>query len=227
MLARNSESFERERRFVADASHEIRTPLAVIRTELETALLAGQLPSETRSALTAAHAECLRLVRLADDLLVLARVADGHLPLRLCDVELRSAVTSVRDLYADNAAEQGRFIAIDIPPDLVVRADPDRLRQLITNLMDNALRHGSGVITASAQPVVDGAELTILDQGPGLSAEFADRAFERFSRGESFRPREGAGLGLSLVSTIAHAHGGRAWVTTSTPRTVRVWLPGA
>ncbi len=226
MLARNSESFERERRFVADASHEIRTPLAVIRTELEAALYAGHLPPEARAALVAAHDECLRLGRLADDLLVLARVADGHLPLRPRNLDLGNAIAAVRDLFADSAAEQGRFVAIEIPPGLSVMADPDRLRQLITNLMDNALRHGSGSITATAQPVEGGAQLTIVDQGPGLADAYADHAFERFSRGNTSRPRQGAGLGLSLVSAIAEAHGGRAWVSTSAPRSVRVWLPG-
>lgn len=224
MLGRLRDAFERERRFVADASHEIRTPLAAIRLELEGALQRDDLPDAAREAIAAAHAECLRLARLADDLLVLARLDDGRLPLRIAAVDARAAVDRVRAITIDTAAARDRSIANDVPDDLTVSADPDRLGQVLTNLLDNAVRHGDGRISVSARHVDRGVELTVADEGDGLPRAVAVHAFERFSRGEPGRTGDGAGLGLALVAAIACAHGGRAWVAEQ-PTRVSVWLP--
>ncbi len=225
MLGRIRESFERERRFVADASHELRTPLAVMRTELDGALLTRSAEPDVRVALLAVRSECDRLTRLADDLLVLARLDNGRLPLRTTNVQISALFDMVRDRYADLAAESGRFIALEAPSCTSVQADPDRLRQVLSNLLDNAIRHGEGEIALRAAELSDGVDITISDQGPGFPASFTDLAFERFSRADPTRGDTGAGLGLALVQAIAVAHGGRVWISCNAGTTVHLWLP--
>ena len=115
MLTRIREAFERERRFVADASHELRTPLAVMRTEIDGALLRRPAEPDVRLALLAVRSECSRLTRLSDDLLVLARLDEGRLPIHATVGELSGLFGLIRDHYADLAAEASRFIVIDVP----------------------------------------------------------------------------------------------------------------
>lgn len=225
MLARIRDAFERERRFVADASHELRTPLAVMRTEIDGALLRRPAEPDVRLALLAVRSECTRLTRLADDLLVLARLDEGRLPMHTTVVELSGLFELIRDQYADLAAEAGRFIVIDVPQKVAVYADPDRLRQVLINLVDNAIRHGKGEITLRAWPVADGVEINVSDQGRGFPDGFAERAFDRFSRADSTRGDAGAGLGLALVKAIAVAHGGRVWISSKASTAVHLWLP--
>ncbi len=224
MLERLREGLERERRFSADASHEIRTPLAVIRTELE-GVLRGPVAGDTRAAIEAAHDEVLRLGRLAEDLLVLARLEDGEAPVRRRDVDLRPILDSVRAQYADRAAGEGRFVALEAPVTLPVSVDPDRIRQLLVNLLDNAVRHGEGTVTITAVDDPGAVELSVSDEGPGFPDDYAAVAFQRFARPEAARGN-GAGLGLSLVAAIAEAHGGRAWLGPGGAE-VRVRLPVA
>lgn len=223
MLERLREGLDRERRFTADASHEIRTPLAVIRTELEAALRSADV-GDAREAIEAAHRESRRLSRLADDLLVLARLDDGRMPLRPVPVEIAPLLGTVRDAYADQAAREGRYVDVRVDPGLTVVADPDRMRQLLTNLVDNALRHGTGTVTLTAETAADEVELAVLDEGAGFAPELVGHAFLPFSRGSTTRA-DGAGLGLALVQAIAEAHGGHAWLVGD-PAGVRVRLPG-
>jgi two-component system, OmpR family, sensor kinase len=225
MLGRIRESFEREGRFVADASHELRTPLAVMRTELDGALLTRSAEPDVRVALLAVRSECDRLTRLADDLLVLARYDNGRLPLRITNVQISALFDMVRDRYADLAAESGRFIALEAPSGTSVQADPDRLRQVLNNLLDNAIRHGDGDIALRVAELPDGVDITVSDQGPGFPVGFRNLAFERFSRADLTRGDTGAGLGLALVQAIAVAHGGRAWISGTNGTTVHLWLP--
>jgi signal transduction histidine kinase len=185
MLARLRDSFERERHFVADASHELRTPLAVMQTELDGALLMRPAEPEVRVGLLAVMSECARFTRLADDLLVLARLDKGRLPLRTTRVDVSALLARVRDYYADLTAEQGRFIVLDVSQAVSVQADPDRIRQVLINLLDNAIRHGEGEIALRASPAGDGVEIVVSDQGRGFPTCFTDRAFERFSRADS------------------------------------------
>ena len=227
MLDRLRDALEREWRFVADASHELRTPLAVMKTELEVALYAHWIQPDVRAALRAAAAECDRLTRLAGDLLVLARVDDGRLPLRLEQVNLRDLLSDVRDQYADAAAESGRYIDIDVPDTVVASGDTDRLRQVVSNLVDNAIRHGEGEVAVRAGRLDDGVEIVVTDQGEGFPESFIERAFERFSRADTSRGGEGAGLGLALVNTIVVAHGGRVWIDDDILAGVHLWLPWA
>jgi signal transduction histidine kinase len=228
MLDRMRRSFERERRFVADAGHELRTPVAVIRAELEGMLRAGGHDPEVREALVAALEECDHLAQVAEDLLVLGRAAEGELPIRPVPIEVVPLLEGVRARFADRARERRREIRLDAANGLSVEADELRLRQALGNLVDNALRHGGGDIELRSRRSGGdgGVELEVADAGPGFAPELAGRAFERFARGDTARTRGGTGLGLAIVRAIAEAHGGRAEIVDGGPgATVRLWLP--
>ena len=222
MLARLEESFDRERRFVADASHELRTPLAVLKTELEAALRTD-LPAEARASLTAGVEEVDQLAQLADDLLLLARSADGQVPVRAERVDVGELLVQAQQRFADRAGQAGRTLTVAATDGLAARADPLRLRQAIGNLVDNALRHGGGEVRLQARADGDQVVIEVGDDGPGFPDDLVPRAFERFTRGDDARTRGGAGLGLAIVAAIADAHGGAvaidgATVSLSLPR---------
>src|SRR5439155_14979406 len=151
MLDRLRRSFERERRFVADASHELRTPVAVIKTELEGALRSGDFGPEVRESLVAAVEECDHLAQLAEDLLVIARASEGELPVQREELQIRPLLEGVRERFVDRAEQQGRRIRIDADDDRRLSADPLRLRQALGNLVDNALRHGDGQVVLASR----------------------------------------------------------------------------
>ncbi len=144
MLDRLEEGLARERRFVADASHELRTPLASLRTELELALRRPRSQEELTFALHSAAEEVERLVRLAEDLLVLARADDGRLPLRLERHSVREVLDAVAGRFDSRAAASGRALEVVVQEDSTFTGDRLRLEQALGNLVDNALRHGSG-----------------------------------------------------------------------------------
>lgn len=224
MLARLEESFERERRFVMDASHELRTPLTVLKTELENALRSGDDGADLHESLVAALEETDTLAQLADDLLVIARAADGRLPVRREEVEVGELLERTRQRFADRAREHGRRIDVHCPGSLTASLDPLRARQALGNLVDNALRHGAGDIDLSARRSGDAVEIDVSDAGAGFCAELAPRAFERFARGEGARTRSGAGLGLAIVGAIAEAHDGTAAIVNGSSRGATVRL---
>ena len=227
MLARLEASFERERRFLADASHELRTPLAIVKAELEAALRNGRDAGALRESLHAALEETDHLAHLAEDLLLIARADEGRLSLRREDIEIRELLERTRDRFADRAAEQGRAIHVDAPGELRASMDPLRGRQALGNLVDNALRHATGDIGLSAHRDGGAVEIDVSDEGPGFSAERTRRAFERFARDGTSGSRAGAGLGLPIVRAIAEAHGGTATTVEgeSAGATVRLRVP--
>jgi signal transduction histidine kinase len=228
MLDRMRDSFERERRFVADASHELRTPVAVIKTELEGALRAGGHDPPVREALVAAVEECDHLAQLAEDLLVLARSGDGRLPVRPSELAAAELLEGVRQRFGDRARARAREIKVENADGLRLVADELRLRQALGNLVDNALRYGDGDVVLRSRAVGDAAELEVADSGRGFPPELQDRAFERFTRGDSARTRGGTGLGLAIVRAIAEAHGGSASIVSDAPgATVRISLPAS
>ena len=225
MLARLEASFARERRFVADASHELRTPLAILGAELELALRAGRSPADMHAALVSANEETLRMSRLAEDLLVIARADDGRLPVRLEAVELDEVVAQTVAQFRQRAADTARELsAAPTCEPIRVRADPARLRQALGNLAENALRHGGGAIVVSARLSDGSAILAVRDHGPGLADRFADVAFERFTRADGARGDGGAGLGLAIVAAIAVAHGGTAGARNAPGGGAEVWI---
>ena len=172
-------------------------------------------------AISSAIEEVDRLSQLAEDLLVVARSQEGELPVRREALQVRPLLEGVRDRFADRASRAGRAILVE-DGDVTISADPLRLRQALGNLVDNALRHGAGDVVLRAAADDGGVALEVSDGGTGFAPDIADRAFERFARGDRARTRGGTGLGLAIVRAIAEAHGGRATLEGST---VRVWMP--
>ena len=224
MLARLEAAFARERTFVSDASHELRTPLSILKAELELAVREGRSPEELRAALESAAEETDRLVRLAEDLLVIARLGHGRLPLRPGEVDANDLLTAVAERFEARARATGRSVRVIESEPTVVRGDRVRLEQALGNLVDNALRHGAGEVLLAARPGDGGIELHVTDAGPGLAPEFLDHAFERFTRGNGARSRGGAGLGLAIVAAIAASHGGSARVANLEGGGADAWM---
>jgi signal transduction histidine kinase len=212
MLARLEQSRDRERAFVSDASHELRTPLAVLKTEVEVALRTDNPPEALRAALRVAGEEADRLIQLAQDLLLVARSDSGRMDLDRRQVSARALLEDVERRFRVRARESGRELAIDAADDAALSVDVPRVEQALSNLIENALRHGDGTIRLRAHAQQSHVELHVLDDGPGLPAAFLPRAFERFSRANSGRTGQGSGLGLAIVQLIATAHGGEAGV---------------
>ncbi len=209
LLARLEEAFRKEARFLDQASHELRTPLAVLKMELDLAVAEAKDPRELREALLNASAEADRLVRLAEDLLVLARLRDGRLPVRRTPVDMRELVGSVCAAHERLANVAGARIEWTATSDVVL-LDPSRVRQAIEDLLDNAVRHGGVQIEVSANMFDGGVEIVVRDRGPGFPPEMLERPLEPFSRRASQEGdrMDGPGLGLSIVRAVAEAHGG-------------------
>ncbi len=210
MLDRLEEGLARERRFVADASHELRTPLASLRTELELALRRPRSHEELTVALRSASEEVERLVRLAEDLLVLARADDGRLPLSVDRHTVREILDAVAGRFDTRAGTAGRRLEVSARDDEVFTGDRVRLEQALGNLVDNALRHGAGTVRLGGEVENGAVTLRVSDAGDGFPPDFLPHAFERFSRVDVARSGGGAGLGLAIVDAIARAHGGSA-----------------
>jgi heavy metal sensor kinase len=213
MLARLEAALERERTLVSNASHELRTPLALMKTEIELALAEPESAPELAAALRSAGEETDRLSQLADDLLLLARVDSGTLPLRRARIEVADVLDAIAMRFRRRADDAGRAIEVVVPDGLTVLADRRRLEQALGNLVENALRYGRGTVRLEAIERNAFLELHVSDEGGGFPPDFLPRAFERFSRGDGSRDGAGTGLGLAIVAAIADAHGGRA--TTS------------
>ncbi len=228
MLDRLTEAFAGQRAFVADASHELRTPLTVMRGQLE--VLAAQdrpSPEELRRVEALVQAEIARVSRLVDDLLLLARSEQAEF-LRLAPFELRPFVEQLWD--GMSLLAQRRFEIEGEVPDGVLTADPDRLAQALRNLVGNAIEHtepGTGLVRLRVLPLGSGRlRLLVEDDGPGIPSEQRERVFDRFHRTDAARDRAsgGAGLGLSIVRAIAHAHGGEIGVGSSPEGGARIEL---
>jgi two-component system, OmpR family, sensor kinase len=224
MLGRLEAALERERSFVDDASHELRTPLALHKTELELALRYATTPEEMRAALASAVVEVDRLIALAEDLLVLARSAEGKLALQLRRVRVAELLADVRERFTARASEAGRSLVVEPVNGLAVEGDRLRLERALTILIENAFQHGRGEITVRASEVGSGVEIHVEDAGPGFPPDFTERAFERFTRGDPARGGEGTGLGLAIVDAIARAHRGSAHAANRDGRGADVWI---
>jgi two-component system OmpR family sensor kinase len=212
LLARLERARERERAFVADASHELRTPLSILKTEVEVALRRENPPEVLRAALGVAGEEADRLTQLAEDLLLVARSDAGRMELDRGQVNARRLLEDVERRFRIRARQSGRPVTLAAGDDAVLTVDVARVEQALTNLVDNALRHGAGAVTLRTETADGHVELHVLDEGPGLPPAFIPHAFERFSRGQPGRTGRGGGLGLAIVAVVAAAHGGQAEV---------------
>ena len=213
-FAERTESNQRLRRFVADASHELRTPLTSIRGYSEMLRRgASDSPTDSEQARRRIEEESIRMTGLVDDMLVLARLGQGR-PLEKEPVDLKAiAIDAVAD--ARVVAPQ-RQITLNANGTVTVNGDDTRLRQVMGNLVRNALVHtpASSPIEVSVAAGDDTATMSVADHGPGLAPEDVDRIFEPFYRADPSRSRDsgGAGLGLSIVSAVVTAHGGKVHV---------------
>jgi two-component system OmpR family sensor kinase len=224
MLARLAAALAHERAFVADASHELRTPLAILKMELELALRHGRSRGELEDAVRTAAEETDRLVRIAEDLLVISRSEQRRLPVAVESSDVAELFATVVQRFAHRSDQLGYALEAEAPHGLRVPADRLRLEQALGNLVDNALRHGRGPVRLVARERLGKVELHVLDRGAGFAPGFVGRAFERFSRADDSRGSGGTGLGLAVVASIAAAHGGSAEATNRPEGGADVWL---
>ena len=204
---------ENRRRLLADVSHELRTPLTIIQGEADIALRGREkTPEVYREALEKSREAAKHTARLVDDLLFVARREAGEARLRLEAVDLARLLPEVIDDHRALADGRGGgitfFSAVDAA---LVRGDCDRIRQVVVILMDNALRYGDSRVEVALRAAPGGFAVAVADDGPGMTEEEQERAFERFFRGSNAasRYREGSGLGLPVAKAIVEAHGGQ------------------
>lgn len=205
---------ELRRNMVADIAHELRTPLSVMRGNLE-AILDGVFEPDKQN-ITSIHKETVLLGRLVDDLQELALAEAGQLKIEKEPTDLSSLIERAAGGVRPKAAQSDITIAKHLPTDLPqVEVDPQRIGQVLFNLLDNALRHSpkGGAVTIRARGLDDAVQVDVVDQGPGLAPDELDLVFERFYRGDKARSRTtgGAGLGLAIVKQLVEAHGGEVW----------------
>ncbi|MEV4064921.1 sensor histidine kinase [Nonomuraea dietziae] len=193
-LDRLETAVERHKRFVADAAHELRSPIATLRARLELAP-----PTEDT---TEALADLARLQALAGDLLLLARLDAGE-PLRTEELDLGQVA-------AEESARPGKSVVMDIRPDVVINGSRGHLSRLVVNLVDNAVRHAATTVEVRVYEKDGEAVLEVLDDGPGIPHEHREAVFDRFTRLDEARARDGGGVGLGLpiARDIATLHGG-------------------
>lgn len=226
LLARVEAGVQRQHRLIADASHELRTPLSQLLLQVDLLLSRERSPEELRAALEGLREDAQRLVRLANDLLLLARADEGELALRLEPVPVADVVADAARRFEETARREGRSIAIDVAPGLEAEADRDRLAQALDNLFANALQHGEGTVTVAAAATATGVAIEVRDEGSGFAGGFAEHAFDRFTTASTGRSGPGTGLGLAIVAAIATAHGGRAVAVGGPGGRVRIEVLG-
>ncbi|MGH7638970.1 MAG: HAMP domain-containing sensor histidine kinase [Gemmatimonadaceae bacterium] len=225
LLERLERAFAQQREFMADASHELRTPLAVVRAEVDVALTRQRAENEYREALRVIHSEGVRMSRLVDDLLLLSRSDAGFEAVMPADLYLDEVVGDAVRGMRTLAETHGASIDYRSDGELPMRGDASLLHRLVTNLLDNAIKHGGGEITVRAERDRAGAYLvSVADRGPGIAPEIRERLFERFVRGarrygggEATPADRGSGLGLALARRIAELHAGRLELARGEP----------
>ena len=239
LLDRLARNVQARQALVADASHELRSPLAAMRTELEVSLRQDALEPAARRVLELVLADAVRLGRIVDNLLVLARIDEGRLELLKRPHDLRELVDSIA--CAHRAAAEARGVTLVVAGEHVrAEVDRDRFDQVLRNLLENAIHYApaGSAVEVRIWESSGAAQLSISDAGPGISPDQRELVFERFSREDQTRPRTGgAGLGLAICHEIVLAHGGSIWVENRTAgderddggaaqgTTIRVTLP--
>ena len=219
MFARLEASFEGMKRFTADAAHELRSPLATMRGAIDVALALPREASEYHEVLASVGEDVDRLRSIAEDLLVLARADAGRIKLDKSAVRWDVAVAEVVGSFQPIAAKRGVSLRAECAPGFVLQGDERWLRQLLFNLIDNALKFSAAsdeherprLVSVELTRSSSSARLDVVDSGPGMPSEALGRVFERFYRLDgvhSILPTEGSGLGLAIAAWIVEAHGG-------------------
>lgn len=233
MTGRLHESFSRIREFTLHASHELKTPLTILCGETETALRDDSLTAEQRDRAVSQLDELRRLTRIVDGLTLLAKADAGQVALAMEPTRLDELV---RDNFADTqilAEAQGINVELQQCDEVSVVGDRHRLRQLLLNLADNAVKYNQpqGEVKMSLRRTDGFAEFTIANSGAGLASEILPRVFDRFFRGDPAHSAnvDGCGLGLSIAQWVVSAHGGTIRIASgpSQPTIVTVQLPVA
>lgn len=218
LLARLDASFDLQRQFMTDASHELRTPLSVMRTTAQVILEKPRRDeNEYRDALAMIDAQTRRLARIVDDMFTLARADSGRRPLTLSNFYLDELIGETTRAASVLAARKGVAVEAAELAEVLCHGDQDLLRQMLLNLLDNAIKHtpAGGAIRVSLAQFDSACEVTVADTGEGIPVEAQPHIFERFYRVDKARSRSdtnangsGAGLGLSIARWVAEAHGG-------------------
>ncbi len=234
MLERLERQVQRIRQFTADAAHELRTPIAALRGNAELALGEAADANRRREALEESIEEYDRLSRLTEDLLSLARADAGQLLSARQPVDVGKAIEDVVDLFSALAEERGIELSTSVGCNAVIDADPGRVRQVLSNVFDNALKFTDrgGEVRAVLSTAHDKAFLTISDNGIGIEHENIPKLFDRFYRADKARSRSsslkgesnGFGLGLPICYSIMAAHGGSIRVESSVGRGTSVFI---
>jgi signal transduction histidine kinase len=221
------------RDFVANVSHELKTPLTSISGYAETLVHDAADPATTKRFLDVILANARRMQRLVDDLLDLSRIESGGWQPQPEALDSAAAAREAWALFAERAGQQGVGFELGIERGgEQVMADPDALRQVLTNLFDNALRYTprGGRIRVQAMPEAGGVRVTVQDTGSGIPDEYVSRIFERFYRVDPHRSREegGTGLGLAIVKHLVEAHEGEVGASSQLGVGTRIscWFPG-
>jgi PAS domain S-box-containing protein len=220
------------RDFVANVSHELKTPLTSISGYAETLLAEHPDEETTRRFLATILSNARRMQRLVDDLLDLSRIEAGRWQPSRTLVDVAGVARESWNALAGQTSAQQILFSTEIDQEAAtVCADPDALRQVLTNLLDNSVRYtpAAGRIVCAARRQGEGTAISVRDTGAGISREHLPRIFERFWRADTSRSREegGTGLGLSIVKHLVEAHGGRVWAQSDLGRgtTVTCWFP--
>lgn len=203
------------RDFISNISHELRTPLASLQALVDT-LRDGALddPPAARHFLDRMETEVEALTQMVQELLELSRIESGQAPMRLIPTSVADVVFPPVERLCSQAERAGLILTVELPPDLpLVLADAERVQQVITNLVHNAIKFtpSGGQVTLSAQPVGEEVILSVRDTGVGIPADDLPRIFERFYKADRARSGGGTGLGLAIAKHIVQAHGGRIW----------------
>lgn len=224
MLGRLSDAFERERLFVANASHQLRSPLAILKAEIELALMRERSPEELRAALLSAGSEADRLEHLASELLDLAVLDQQGAPKDVERVAARTLLEGVAARAAPTARRLGVEMVVVAEPGPGVIAERIRVEQALENMLDNALRAARHEVRLRGTTDGRRVELHVEDDGPGFDESIRERAFEPFARGRGEEASAGTGLGLAIVAAIAANHKGSAALANLPGGGADVWL---
>lgn len=221
-------AWERQQRFIASASHELRAPLTLIRASAEVALRATPAADPgQRELLGDVLAESDHMRRLVDDLLTLSRLDSGRLSVACAPLDIAQLLGDLQRQSARLGDERGLTIAMGAAEGVAL-ADPDRLRQVLLILLDNAIRHtpAGGTVTLSARPKGREVLLGVRDTGSGIAPEHLPHIFERFYRADPARTRNdgGAGLGLSIARGLVEAMGGRIGAESRPGQGTAIWI---
>ncbi len=231
MIERLEKSFHHINRFSADASHELRTPLTILRGELEALTRQKELPPDVQRTIVSSLEEIERLTRITESLLVVSKLEAGNAAAEFQTVDVAELVRATVPQMQLLAQDKNIGLTLSTPERLVLRGDEMRLKQVVVNLLDNAIKYTpvGGKVGILVEQVNGHVVVEVKDNGPGISPTALSHIFERFYRADEARARKsgGTGLGLSIVKSICHAHGGEVSVTSEQGKgsTFRVELP--